>query len=123
MQTSASAASYGHGVFVGKSSMAISTFIEGASAILTVMERMWLQTTVVTVDLMRETDMLRMSKAEAITSATVKCRRKNLSTVKKLKRHQQEMDERPTYGADMGNYAVNRHGLLACVMHDKHTVC
>ena len=67
-------------VFVGKNrveaaaSMAISTFNEGASAILTVMERLWLQTTVVTVDLMRETDMLRMSKAEAITSATVKRR-------------------------------------------------
>ena len=73
--------------------MAISTFNEGASAILTVMERLWLQTTVVTVDVMRETDMLRMSKAEAITSATVKRRRKSLSTAKKLKRHQQEMDE------------------------------
>ena len=53
---------------VGKSrveaaaSMAISTFNEGASAILTVMERLWLQITVFTVDVMRETDMLRMSK-------------------------------------------------------------
>ena len=46
--------------------------------------------------------MLRMSKAEAITSATVKRKRKSLSTVKKLKRHQPEMDERPTYGSDMG---------------------
>ena len=66
------------------------------------MERLWLQTTVVTVDVMRETDMLRMSKAEAITSTTVKRRPKSLSTVKKLKKYQQEMDERPTYGADMG---------------------
>ena len=80
MQTSASTASYGRGVFVGKSrvkaatSMTISTCNEGASAILTVMERLWLHTTVVTVDVMRETDMLRMSKAEAITSATVKRR-------------------------------------------------
>ena len=90
--------------------MAISTFNEGASAILTVMERFWLQTTVVTVDVMRQTDMLRMSNAEAITSATVKRRRKSLSTAKKLKRHQQEMDEWPRYGADMGNYVVNRHG-------------
>ena len=47
---------------------------EGASAILTEMERLWLQTTVVTVDVMRETDMIRMSKAEAITSTTVKRR-------------------------------------------------
>ena len=99
-------------VFVGKSrveaavSMAISILNEdngGASAILTVMERLWLQTTVVTVEVMRETDMLRMSKAEAITSATVKRRRKSLSTDRKLKRHQQEMDEGPTYGAGMGN--------------------
>ena len=51
--------------------------------------------------------MLRMSKAEAITSATVDVGRKNLSTTKKLKRHQQEMDEGPTYGAGM---ALNRHG-------------
>ena len=60
MQKSASTPSYGRGVFVGKSrveataSMAISTFNEGASAILTVMERLWLQTTVVTVGVMRE---------------------------------------------------------------------
>ena len=96
MQTSASTASYGRGVFVGKSrveaatSMAISTFNEGTSAIL--MKRLWFQTTVVTIDVMRETDMLRMSKAEVITSATVKHRRKSLSTAKKLKRHQQEMN-------------------------------
>ena len=57
--------------------MAISTFNEGASAILTVMEKLWLPTTVVTVDVMMETDMLRMSKAEAITSTTVKRRRKS----------------------------------------------
>ena len=63
-------------------SRAFSTFNEGASVILTVMERLWLQTTVVTVDVMRETDKLRMFKVEAITSATVKCRRKSLSTVK-----------------------------------------
>ena len=31
--------------------MAISTFNEGASAILTIIERLWLQTTVVTVDM------------------------------------------------------------------------
>ena len=56
-------------VFVGKSrveaaaSMAISTFNEGASAMLTVMERLWLQSTIVTVDAMRETDRFRIAKA------------------------------------------------------------
>ena len=120
--------SYGRGVFVGKSrvkaatSMAISTFNEGASAILTVMERLWLQTTVVTVDVMRETDMLRMSKAEAITSATVKRRRKSLSTVKKLKRHQQEMDERPTYGADMGQLCC-KQAWVASMCYARRTYC
>ena len=88
--------------------MAISTFNEDASAILTVMERLWLQPTVVTVDVMRETDMLRMSKAEAITSATVKRRQKRLSTAKKLKRHQQEMDEGPTNGAGMGQLGCKK---------------
>lgn len=63
--------------FVGKSkleaaaSMAISTFNEGASAMLSVME-VWLQSTVVMVNSMRETDMLRILKAEAVTTASAK---------------------------------------------------
>ena len=82
--------------------MGISRVNEGASAILSVMARLWLQTTAVNVDVMRETDMLRMFKAEAITSTTVKRRRKSLCTVQKLKSHQLEMDDWPTYGAYMG---------------------
>ena len=93
-------------VFVGKSrveaaaSMAISTFNEGASAMLNVMERLWLQSTVVTVNAMRETDRFRISKAEVYTTS-MKHRRKCLSTAKKVKRHQQERDEGPTYEAGM----------------------
>ena len=125
MQTSAS--TYVRDVFVGKSrvkaatSMVIS-FNEGASAILTVMERLWLQTTVVTADVMRETDMLRMSKAEAITSATVKRRRKSLSTVKKLKRYQQEMDERPTNGANMGQLCC-KQAWVGSMCYARRTYC
>ncbi|KAJ8377933.1 hypothetical protein AAFF_G00249960 [Aldrovandia affinis] len=94
-------------VFVGKSrieaaaGMAIATFNEGACAMLGAMERLWLQSTVITVDAMRDTDLLRISKAEAITSSAVKRRRKSLSTAKKLKRHQQGLGEGLTYGAGM----------------------
>ena len=94
-------------VFVGKSrveaaaSMAISTFNEGASAMLAVMEKLRLQSTAVTVSAMREHYLLRISKAEAVTSASLKYRSKSLSTAKKVKRHQQEMQEGPTYGAGM----------------------
>lgn len=91
--------------FVGKSkleaaaSMAISTFNEGASAMLSVME-VWLQSTVVMVNSMRETDMLRILK---VTTASAKHRCKSLCTAKKVKRRQQELDEGPTYQAGMEN--------------------
>lgn len=94
-------------VFVGKSkveaaaSMAFSTFNEGASAMLAVMEKLWLQSTAVTVSAMREHYLLSISKAEAVTSASLKYRRKSLSTAKQVKIHQQEMQEGPTYGAGM----------------------
>ena len=68
----------------------------------TVMERLWLQRTVVTVDIMRGTDEFRIAKVEAVT-ASMKHRRKSLSTEKTLKRHKQEMDEGSTYGAGMEN--------------------
>jgi len=42
-----------------------------------VMEKLWLQSTVITLDAMREVDLLRVSKAEAIMSAAVKRRRKS----------------------------------------------
>ena len=81
--------------------MAISTFNEGASAMLSVMERLWLQSTVVTGNAMRETDRCRISEAEVYTTS-MKQRCKCLSTAK-LKRHQQERDEGPTYEAGMDN--------------------
>ena len=94
-------------VFVGKSrvdaaaSMAICTFNEGASAMVSVMDKLWLQRTYVTVSAMRQTDKVRIAKAQAATSATAKHRRKIKSTAKKVTRHQQEMSEGPTYGAGM----------------------
>ena len=94
-------------VFVGKgrveaaASMAISTFNEGASAMLAVMERLWLGSTYVTVNAMRKTDRDRVAKAQAFTKITAKHRRKKLGTAKKVARHQQEMSEGPTYGAGM----------------------
>ena len=81
--------------------MAISTFNEGASAMLSVMERLWLQSTVVTVNAMRETDRFRMSKSEAY-ATSMKQRRKCLSTAI-LNRHQLDRDEGPTYEAGMEN--------------------
>ena len=48
--------------------MAISNVNEGASAMLTVMERLWLQSTFVTVDAMRETARFRIDKADAVKS-------------------------------------------------------
>ena len=61
--------------------MAISTFNEGASAMLSVME-LWLQSTVVMVNSMRETVIHRISKAEAVTTASVKHRLKSVSIAK-----------------------------------------
>ena len=96
-------------VFVGKrkleaaASMAISTFNEGASCMLNVMEKLWLQSTNVTVSAMRETDRVRIKNAQAVITATAKHRRKKLSTAKKVTRHQQEMSEGPSYGAGMDN--------------------
>ena len=58
----------------------------------------------------------------AITSATVKCRQKSLSTVKKLKRHQQEMDERPTYGTDMGQLCC-KQAWVASMCYARRTYC
>lgn len=92
-------------VFVGKNrvqavaSMAISTFNEGASTMLAVMEKLWLQTTVITVNSCNKTDMIRLSKAKMYQSTRVKRRLHN--TAKKVKRHRQEMEEGPTYGAGM----------------------
>ena len=94
-------------VFVGRSrveaaaSMAISTFNEGASAMLAVIGKLWLESTVVTITTIKETDMLRIAKADTIQSESVKRRRKTLSTAKKVARHQQERGEGPTYGAGM----------------------
>ncbi|XP_058643478.1 uncharacterized protein LOC131547150 [Onychostoma macrolepis] len=65
-------------VFVGKNrmeaaaSMAISTFNEGASAILSVMDRLWLETTEVTVSAIKSADKLRIVKADSVTSACAK---------------------------------------------------
>lgn len=94
-------------VFVGKhrveaaASMAISSFNEGASAMLKVMENLWLESTLITVNAIEQADLLRVSKANAVQSACAKRKRKVLSTAKKVKRHQQEMSEGPTYGAGM----------------------
>lgn len=94
-------------VFVGKNrveaavSMAISSFNEGASAMLSVMANLWLETTVITISNIKQADMLRVSKANRIQSPKSKQKRKLQSTEKKVKRHQQEMVEGATYGAGM----------------------
>lgn len=94
-------------VFVGRSrvaaaaSMAIATFNEGASAMLSVMERLWLESTVITLSEMSASDTVRVAKAEATLNASSKRKRKVVSSAKKIKRHQQELKEGPTYGAGM----------------------
>lgn len=49
-----------------------------------VMERLWLQSTCITVNAMSEADMLRVTKAEAITSYSAKRRRKTMTIAKKM---------------------------------------
>ena len=94
-------------VFVGKNrveaaaSMAISSFNEGASAMLNVMENLWLESTHITVNTIKQADLLRVAKANAIQSTSTKRKRKLVSTAKKVKRHQQEMSDGATYGAGM----------------------
>lgn len=94
-------------VFVGKgrvvaaASMAIATFNDGVSAMLSVMANLWLESTLVTINAMSQADMLRVSKANAIQTESFKRKRKSVSSAKKIKRHQQELLEGPTYGAGM----------------------
>ena len=94
-------------VFVGRNrveaavSMAISSFNEGASAILNVMANLWLESTTITLNTIREADMLRVTKANAILSPQTKGKRKHESNERKVKRHQQEQEEGATYGAGM----------------------
>lgn len=96
-------------VFVGKSrveaaaSMAIATFNEGASAMLAVMERLWLETTVVTINAVGDEDDKRITRADAVVTAGAKHKRKSSDTGKKIKRHQQQAKEGPTYGAGMAD--------------------
>lgn len=82
-------------------SMAISTFNEGATAMLGVMDKLWLQSTVISVNAMRADDVLRIARASAVHTASAKRKRKSVSTAKKVRRHQQELEEGPTYGAGM----------------------
>ncbi|KAK7881448.1 hypothetical protein WMY93_029857 [Mugilogobius chulae] len=94
-------------VFVGKgrveaaASMAIATFNEGATAMLSVMEKLWLQTTAITIDTCEEADAVRIAKASRFQSAHIKQRRLTMSNAKKVNRHKQEREEGPTYGAGM----------------------
>lgn len=81
--------------------MATATFNEGASDMLAVMDKLWLQCTVITVNTCSYTDMVRLSKANIFQSTRVKRRRQSVSTAKKVKRHRQEIEEGPTYGAGM----------------------
>ncbi|CAL8293773.1 unnamed protein product [Gadus morhua 'NCC'] len=73
----------------------------GQITMLNVMANLWLESTLITVNTIKQADLLRVSKANAIQSATVKRKRKLVSTAKKVERHQQELSEGPTYGAGM----------------------
>ncbi len=57
--------------------MAISTFNEGASSMLSVMDRLWFETTEVTVSAIKSADKLRIVKADSVTSACAKHKRKS----------------------------------------------
>ncbi len=96
-------------VFVGKQrveaavGMAVSTFNEGASAITDVMQNLWLESTVITLEAIKAEDAKRMAKADAAATSSAKRRRKSVDTARKVRRHQQEMAEGPTYGAGMAD--------------------
>ena len=50
---------------------------------------------------MKDDDMVRISKANSVHSSSAKWSLKSVSTAKIVKRHQQEMEEGPTYGTGM----------------------
>lgn len=81
--------------------MAILTFNKGASAMLSVMDRLWLETIVVTVS--ATVCKLQIVKADSVTSACAKHKRKSCDIDKKVKRHKQELKEGPTYKAGMAD--------------------
>lgn len=78
-------------VFVGKSrieavaNMAISDFIEDIFAMLVVMQKLWLQSTLVILNAMRNNDMTRISKANIVLSANAYSRHNSLSQPKRSK--------------------------------------
>lgn len=69
--------------------MAISAFNKGALS--AVMERLWLENTVVTINAIRDKDDQRIAKADAVTPAGSKHKRKCSDTAKKVKIHQQQI--------------------------------
>ena len=50
---------------------------------------------------MKDDDMVRISNANSVHSSSAKWSLKSVSTAKIVKRHQQEMEEGPTYGTGM----------------------
>ncbi len=95
--------------FVGKRrveaavGMAVTSFNEGASAISTAMDSLWMESTAVTLTAIKEEDALRMAKADAASLSVAKRRRKSADAAKKIQRHQQEMEEGATYAAGMAD--------------------
>lgn len=109
MQTSASIQSLGHGVpkryllvRTEARQQAVRLFQHSLKVLLLpVMDRLWLETTEVTINAIKSVDKLRIVKDVSVTSACAKHKRKScdIGTAQKVKRHKRELTEGPTCDA------------------------
>ena len=83
--------------------MAVTTFNKGDAAISNVMDKSWLDCTLVTLEAIREEDAKRVVRADAASTECGKRRRRSNDTVKTVKWHQQQLKEDLTYGAGIAD--------------------
>ena len=96
-------------VFVGKgrvqaaAGMAVATFNEGATALSAVMDKLWLESSVVSLQVIQWEDEQRIARADTASSESQRRKRKSIDTLKKVKQHQQQLKEGITYGAGIAD--------------------
>ena len=86
----------------GAVARAVGVFNEGATDLARVMNRMWMDVSTTSVQLMKRADSRRIAAAEAASTDAQKQRRKNSDICKRLVLRDEQEAEGPTYGPGMG---------------------
>ena len=82
---------------------AVSTFNEGTSAIVAIMNSMWVDVSTTTLDQLRAIDARRVARSEAASTPSMKEARREASKRKLQIIHDEEEREEQTYGAGMAD--------------------